>query len=329
MGAKTGIQWCHHTWSPWRGCAKVSTGCKFCYAESLSRRNPAVLGEWGPDGARVVNADWDAPRRWGRAAAKSGEEVRVFPSMCDPFEDRPDLVDPRIRFLELIFATPNLTWLLLTKRIEWFRASLLGAMVRIKDRFGRRTPLYWDVAGWLHGTSVPANVWLGVSVEDQEHAEKRIPILLETPAAVRWVSYEPALGPVDFTPWLDEAFTCTADPDDPGATVRALDWIVVGGESGARDKVRWFDVAWARSTVADCKAAGVPVFVKQLGTNPYELGIALKHLPGHEDGERYFQPHRHALALEHPKGGDMAEWPEYLRVREFPNEAPAARGGAR
>src|SRR4051812_31601872 len=118
MGAETKIQWCDYTWSPWHGCAKVSPGCTNCYAEKMSHRNPGVLGIWGGKGTRVISADWDKPRRWDRAAAKAGKRRRVFPSICDPFEDRSDLVDARIRFFHLISETPNLDWLVLTKRPE-------------------------------------------------------------------------------------------------------------------------------------------------------------------------------------------------------------------
>ncbi len=285
MGVETGIQWTHHSWSPWRGCAKVSTGCKFCYAEKWGRRNRAVFGEWGPDGKRVVNADWDGPRRWDRAAARAGERRRIFPSFCDWLEDRDDLAGPRARFLDLIEATPNLDWVLLTKRPGNFDRLVVDAAEA--DAGGR------SLAGrWADGHP-PPNVWHGVSVEDQATADARLPVLMATPAALHWVSYEPAIGPVDF-----------------GRRLNLLDWIVVGGESGALEKVRPFDVQWARSTVADCKAAGVAVFVKQLGTRPYDSARRIS-ITG---------PGSHAIEIDlaHPKGGDPDEWPEDLRVREYP-----------
>lgn len=280
MAENSKIQWTDHTWSPWRGCAKVSPGCTNCYAEKLSHRNPAVLGEWGVGAKRVMNADWNKPLAWDRAAAKLGVRHRVFPSLCDPFEDREDLDPLRIRLLELIAKTPNLDWLLLTKRPE----NWLPLMHRINDKWGTEGG---HIAGrWLDQDVIP-NVWLGVSVENQEYADERLPIIRKIPAAIRWVSYEPALGSVDFMPHLD-----------------FIDWVVVGGESGSD---RPFDVGWACKAVDQCRAFSVAPFVKQLGRNPFVRtetpGEILK------------------LTFEDSKGGDWDEWPRYLsviKVREFP-----------
>ena len=160
-------------------------------------------------------------------------------------------------------------------------------------------------AGW----PLP-NVRLGVSVEDQPSADKRLDDLLACPAAVRWCSYEPALAGVDFGRWLPmsaevaEARALSgADPYGFRVEGPRLDWIVQGGESG--HGARPFDLAWARSTIAQCKAAGVPCFFKQTGTRPHDSGVPLK--------------------IKGAKGGDLAEWPEDLRVREWPT-APTARG---
>src|SRR5688572_21886599 len=117
MGESTTITWTHHSWNPWWGCVKVSEGCKNCYAESFSKR--ACHDIWGPGSQRRFFGDkhWAEPIKWDRAAEKAGERRRVFcASMADVFEDRPDLVEPRRRLFELIRATPNLDWLLLTKR---------------------------------------------------------------------------------------------------------------------------------------------------------------------------------------------------------------------
>lgn len=172
------------------------------------------------------------------------------------------------------------------------------------------------------------NVHLGVSVEDQPTADERIPLLLQCPAAVRWVSYEPALGPIDFSPWLPDA--PGADPlvevagrmVDPrsldsvvsaltGVPVEAtgivgrklvLDWVIVGGESGPN--ARPFDVAWARSVVRQCREAGVPAYVKQMGAQPWF----------HSGGGFVNDP----LRFKDKAGADPSEWPADLRVREFP-----------
>jgi protein gp37 len=133
-------------------------------------------------------------------------------------------------------------------------------------------------------------VWLGVSVENQEYADKRLPVLRFIPAAIRWASYEPALGPVDFAPYLD-----------------LLSWIVVGGESGPG--ARPFNLSWALSTVDVCLNAGTAPYVKQLGANAVRS---------------YMDGSTRRLPLSDPKGGDPSEWPEVLRIREFPAMKEAA-----
>ena len=164
------------------------------------------------------------------------------------------------------------------------------------------------------------NVWLGVSVETQEYADERIPHLLATPAAVRFVSYEPALGPVDFFAFLrgdirDESLAALRSPPMPG-----LDWIIVGGESG--HGARPFDLAWARSTIAQCRAAGTAVFFKQAGSDPmYRPDTGLTFI---EDGGPLPVP----LVFRDRKGGDMAEWAVDLRVREWPTRESAAAPAA-
>ncbi|WP_165251275.1 DUF5131 family protein [Paludisphaera soli] len=314
MAENSLIAWCHHTWSCWRGCCKVSPGCQLCYAEALSKRNPAVLGEWGPDALRVINADWETPRRWDRKAAKLGTRHRVFPSLCDWLEDRPDLEATRARFLSLIAATPNIDWLLLTKRPENF----VPLMERIASSSHEAMAVARD---WLD-EKPPANVWFGVSIENQEYADRRIPIMGMIPAALRWVSYEPALGPVDFRRLkpsfllYDEHYDCLTGIKDG---IGPVSWIVVGGESnqGGR-KARPFDVEWARSTVEQGRAAGTPVFVKQLGANPI-AGPDMSEPNGIKRG--LVQRHNQGWLDRHitdSHGGDPAEWPADLRVRELP-----------
>lgn len=291
MGVATKIQWSHHSWSPWHGCQRVSPGCEHCYAEAGSVRNPGVLGVWGPQGTRVISKSWDKPLAWDRAARKAGERRRVFPSLCDPFEDREELVNPRIKFFDLIRRTPDLDWLLLTKRPEHAKQWLEGSRVQ--------------------GLWPLPNVWLGVSVEDQKRADERIPVLLEIPAAVRYLSLEPLLGPVDVAPYLEGAWCADADPDSPGRECPGIDWCIVGGESGRA--ARPCDVAWIRSIRDQCKAADVPVFVKQLGANAIDSGRprSWANVTGPES-------HYQGIPTGDPKGGDPDEWPEDLRVREIP-----------
>jgi protein gp37 len=311
MAEDSKIQWCDHTWSPWRGCTKVSAGCKNCYAEKLSHRNPAVLGEWGKDGRRVVNADWRKPLAWDRKAAKAGTRLRVFPSLCDWLEDRPDLDATLGRFLELIDATPNLDWLLLTKRPELFRKRLRAAVDTMpRTRGPNHTGRRWNAVDWLQagepsGRSFPPNVWVGTSTEDQPNADARIPALLEIPAAVRFVSAEPLLGPINMRTGV---YAMPPTGTLSGTTLEGIDWLIVGGESGPQ--ARPCDVAWVRSLRDQCRAAGVPVFVKQLGakirseSSPHPgvvLGVTTTPLDS--------------------KGGDPGEWPADLRVREMPRAA--------
>jgi protein gp37 len=244
VGRETGIQWCHHTASFWRGCTDISPGCLHCYAEDLARINPAVLGEWGPKGRRAIAAEsyWRQPLAWDRAAEAAGERRRVFFSLGDPFEDRPELEAPRLRMFGLMGQTPHLDWLLLTKRPGFAR-------------------------GWIAGHPLPDNCWLGVSVEDQQWADGRIPVLRSIPARVRFLSVEPLLGPIVL-------------PDLAG-----IAWAIVGGESGRR--ARPCDPDWIRSIVGQCRSAGVAPFVKQdsgpksgrQGRIPVDIW-AIKEFPG-------------------------------------------------
>lgn len=168
------ISWTDHTFNPWMGCAKVSAGCAHCYAEALTS-NRMGLSVWGREAPRqrTSAAYWRVPRGWNTAARRSGQPQRVFSgSLCDVFEDRPDLAPWRADLWELVRSTPDLDWLLLTKRPENIAAML---------------PSDWG-EGW-------ANVWLGTSVEQMRVAH-RIAALAAVPAVVHFVSYEPALGPL-------------------------------------------------------------------------------------------------------------------------------------
>lgn len=349
MAENSKIQWTHHTFNPWRGCQKVSSGCDNCYAETMSKRNPGTLGVWGPNGTRVVasEAQWRLPHKWNREAEAAGERRRVFcASLADVFEDwdgcptYPDgsaviecetwcghwgrsggeghgdccekcgsgAVDMvgmdhlRQRVFKLIIETPWLDWLLLTKRPE--------NILRMVPLFDAEDPAEW----W-------PNVWIGTSVENQEQVDKRIPELLRVPAAVRFLSMEPLLGPVDLMEieetrdgekyWWSSMITGAPW----GAT---LDWVIVGGESGPN--ARPCDLEWIRSIRDQCQAADVPVFVKQLGTRPREKQGECSRWPVgagvdfNEMREKFHVTYR----LRDKKGGDPSEWPEDLRVRKLP-----------
>jgi protein gp37 len=298
MAENSKIQWTDHTFNPWRGCTKVSAGCKNCYAETMSGRNPGTLGVWGPKGTRVVASEsyWRQPLKWNREAKAAGERRRVFcASLADVFEgwdtmpaaSHDAVMAARKRLGKLINDTPYLDWLLLTKRPE----NVLALAADMWVRFVRDAPL-------------PVNVWIGTSVENQETADKRIPELLKVPAAVRFLSCEPLLGPIDFF----------HGPKDWGL-LTGIHWVIVGGESGPG--ARPCDVNWIRSIVGQCRAAGVEVFVKQLGAQPHDTS----------DGSD--RPNAGTLIdLNDRKGGDLAEFPPDLRVREFPTPASAQTSGA-
>jgi protein gp37 len=229
MGEFSSIEWTHHTFNPWWGCTKVSPACKHCYAEAWAKRFRMDL--WGGRSSRreFGEAHWREPLRWNHEAAASNARRRVFcASMGDVFEPRRDLEASRLRLWKLIEQTPALDWLLLTKRPE-----------RIADA------VPWSSV-W------PANVWLGTTAETQLWADRRIPILFDHAAVVRFVSCEPLLGPLDLRRWLVKR---------DGQS--GLDWIIVGGESGAR--ARPMHPEWAASIQRQCHDAGFAFHFKQWG----------------------------------------------------------------
>jgi protein gp37 len=329
MGDKTNIAWTSSTWNPLRGCTRVSEGCRFCYAESVAARfsGPGLpyegLARSTPNGARwtgelrLVEKHLEDPLRWRKPR-------RIFVnSMSDLFhENVPD------EWIDRIFAVmalaPEHTFQVLTKRPErmraWAARSNWSTTVLCTEVYktGGGT-LDADPGGSL-GWPLP-NVWLGVSTEDQKTADERIPILLDTPAAVRFVSAEPLLGPVlfDESPryWLGSASQSRGMHD-------GLDWIIAGGESGPN--ARPCDVAWIRSIVEQCRAAGTACFTKQLGAHIVDRndagfdGASPREWPEstetNESASWQGAPLR--VFLNDRKGGDPGEWPEDLRVQEFP-----------
>ncbi|WP_350357338.1 phage Gp37/Gp68 family protein [Paraburkholderia fungorum] len=236
MGANTAIEWTDFSWSPWEGCQKVGPGCDHCYAESMNRW--LRHGEnWGPGAPRRIYSDahWDKPVRWNDAAAKAGLYRKVFPSVCDPFDNAaPD--GQREQFARLITATPNLVWMLLTKRIGNAGAMLAG----------------------MFPQGTPENVWLGATIVNQEETDRDIRKLVDAPVSVRFLSMEPLLGPVNLYDWIGP----WGDPDDLQAPPM-IDGIFVGGESGRG--ARPVHPAWVRSLRDQCHAAGVNFHFKQWG----------------------------------------------------------------
>jgi protein gp37 len=263
MGQQTKIAWCDHTFNAWWGCTKLPgrPACDNCYAEVLARAYGWHV--WGDQAARRFLTDkyWQQPLKWDRAAEKAGVRRRVFAeNMGDLFEDRAELVGRRMQLFELVRKTPNLDWLFLTKRIANAPAML---------------PAAWIYGDW------PENVWMGITVENQEVANRDIPILLERfyMAPVLLVSMEPLLGSVDYL----KAYGFRSKADDK--IYSELDWIIIGCESGSRRRPT--DIQHARDLVAMARGDMLPVFIKQLEIN------------GHVET-------------------DSRKWPEDLRVQEFP-----------
>ncbi len=238
MARNSKIEWTTHTFNPWWGCLKVSAACKHCYAEAWAKRVGQSV--WGIQAERRFFGDkhWAEPLKWNAEAEAAGERARVFcASMADVFEDRRDLDEWRARLWILIAATPHLDWLLLTKRP--------GIVARLVPWSG----------DW------PANIWLGTTVEDQDAADERMPELAALPAAVRFISAEPLLGPVDIAPWAS-----------------SLDWVITGGESGP--KARPSSPSWFLALLNQCIAADIAFHFKQWGDWAPGQGISLAKTGG-------------------------------------------------
>lgn len=347
------IQWTTHTMNPWIGCSKVHEGCQHCYAEAdMATRRKRV--KWGPQGTRSRTSDayWKAPLKWNREAEGAAERPRVFcASLADVFEDWTgqivdahgeelyddgnggyteaqfgygDIPHPgqspigmntlRRDLFALIDATPNLDWLLLTKRPENVR---------------RMWPAIHPWQGKLDKTAVVTdtnasywyreNVWIGTSISLQKHADEQLPALLACRDLCRvlFVSAEPLLGPIEFS---DVSRRSDAVRQLGKPALNGIDWLICGGESGGN--ARPFNLAWARSLRDQCAAAGVAFFLKQLGAvvHASEAIDPLDQFPD-KTVRRFGQGPDHdtmTIGLMNRKGGDMAEWPEDLRVRQFP-----------
>ena len=267
MGEKTEIAWTNATFNPWLGCQRISPGCDNCYAETMANRRKWVV--WGPQGERkrTVPGNWKKPLAWNRQAQAAGQPTLVFcASLADVFDNQaPE--GAREDLWELIKSTPSLRWQILTKRPQNFQKML---------------PPDWP-QGYPH-------VWLGVSTEDQEEYDRRWPLLAETGAAVKFISYEPALKEI------------TIKNSQEGVP----DWLIWGGESGP--DARPFEPGWARKINRECGELGVKVFGKQWGTyrnNPLvlERGMSVKE----------------AMKIDpvtNGKGGAMLDG--HLAPREFP-----------
>jgi len=243
MGKDSAISWTDHTFNPWWGCVEVSPACDQCYARELSAGR-FKLDLWGKDKPRKFFTDkhWNEPVRWNKKAKKLGVRQRVFcASMADICEERPDLDPWRERLWKLIEATPDLDWMLLTKRPE---------------NYHRMLPARWTIGE----NPMPRNVWLGTTAENQRRADERIPELFTVRAPVYWISAEPLLGPIDFRGhWSREVETGQLS----SAFVHGIDWVIVGGESG--NAPRRMDPAWVLDIKKQCKENGAAFHFKQKG----------------------------------------------------------------
>lgn len=227
MAENSKIEWTDHTFNPWIGCQKVSPGCDHCYAEALMDTRYHKV-QWGPHGERkrTSAANWKLPLRWAKAARGNGKRPRVFCASLADWLDNQVPQQWRVDLAKLIVATPELDWLLLTKRIE---------------NFAKLSP-------WGSDIPFPANVWLGATAEDQDNFDRRWHILSKIPATVRFISYEPAIG------------ILSDISADNGVT--APEWLICGGESG--HGARMMDPKWARCAKALCDFHGTAFFMKQM-----------------------------------------------------------------
>lgn len=334
---KTPIEWTDFTSNPLRyrdgegktvwACVHASEGCRFCYAETMAHR----LNRGEPFTAQniaKVEPFLDERELRSMLTSKAITGKRVFVGdMTDLFgEWVPDEVLDRL--FAAMSCRQDVSWQLLTKRAsrlhEYINDS--AAEGRVSDEgYQSNWPMLPEHHVRFGRTGVPGgwppeNVWLGVSVEDQRRADERVPLLLDTPAAVRFLSCEPLLEAVDLSGWLGvlvpngEGGYVVFDDHNEGFP-KTIHWVIAGGESGPG--ARPCDLAWLRSIVAQCRAAGTAVFVKQLGSKPFWDGNGQSPA-----GHVYLEPGATGWGLDllhDRKGGEPDEWPADLRVREFPH----------
>ena len=319
MAKKSKIEWTEDTWNPIAGCSIVSPGCHNCYAMRQAARfqsQPKYRGT-------IENGRWTGRVNFHTPSLsiplrKAQPTMYFVNSMSDLFHY--NVAD---EWIDQIFAVMALcgqhTFQVLTKRAERmqehvshpsFPIDVYAAMEQIADEH--------DIADFLFDSWPLPNVWLGVSVEDQQRANERIPLLLETPAAVRFLSCEPLLGPMQLTGICSNPTCFNAlqyGPSwSPGTTI---DWVIIGGESGP--DARPCNIDWVGSIVDQCRSAGVHCFVKQLGANVEACDVidAADHFPGPVKLVPAARPNARVL-LNDSKGGNPSEWPTALRVREMP-----------
>lgn len=270
MGTVTGISWTDKTFNIVWGCTHYDECCKFCYAERIDS-NPrfSKTSHWGVKNERRIMSEkyWKQPIAWNKNAEKLNTTYKVFcSSMADWAEDHPQVAMERKKLFPLIQTTPNLIWQLLSKRY---------------DKIEQFLP-----ENWGDGYD---NAWLGISVGSQSNVDKYLPVFINIPAKVRFLSCEPLLGKLDLLPYLQ---------------TRRIHQVIIGGESGygevpndpsVKYRYRKCELEWIEDIVNQCKKAKVPVFVKQMGT----------HLAKQ-------------MNLNDKTGSDINEFPEHLRFQDFP-----------
>lgn len=270
MSETTKISWCDSTWNPWRGCSKVSLGCKNCYAEELVNRRLSDFSKR----TRAKPATFNAPLKWnqqpwvcdvcGKPVQDKEKHLADYACSYGFFHRRRvflgslmDWLDPNVPVewladaLDIVRRCPELDFLCLTKRPEQWRHRLdecLGRMVQHWQAYSEQACQF--ARNWIFKGNAPANAWVGTSIEDQTSADKRIPELLKIPAAGRFISAEPLLGRIDLLNKWERA-----------KWLAGIHWVIIGGESGPRR--RDCGVEAIVDVVEQCQAAGVPCFVKQ------------------------------------------------------------------
>lgn len=256
MAENSKIEWCDHTFNPWVGCTKISPACDSCYAEGWAKRTgQAAL--WHGERRRTSEANWQQPLKWNRQAEREGRRFRVFcASLADVFDNQVP-AEWRSDLWTLIDATPHLDWLLLTKRPQNIAKMIETARRDLRSQ--------WPAP----------RIWLGTTVENQEEAERRIPALLQVPAAVHFLSCEPLLGRVALIDFLRPPPALPGrhvslgngrwivDADGSHLMWNGIGWAITGGESGPGSRPSHPD--WFRQLRDQCKAASLPFFFKQHG----------------------------------------------------------------
>lgn len=328
MATNSKIEWTEATWNPVVGCARVSAGCDHCYAVTMTHRLEA-MGQPKYAGLTVLNGRGERhfngvvrcdEAALGKTLRHKKPKVYFVNSMSDLFHRDVSVDFIALVFMEMHFGRRH-TYQILTKRPDRMADVMPAVRERMLELLTQAMGGNSGIVEW----PLP-NVWLGTSVENQAAADERIPHLLKCPAAVRFLSCEPILGPVDLVSWLPYE----ANRGWNGVMRPKLNWVIVGGESGKG--ARPCNIDWIRSIVSQCKAAGVPCFVKQLGRSFLLRNDRISDWPRDGDGlidvdwypdQEVYQGDLAQFRLNDPKGGDPSEWPEDLRVREFPVTTPA------